>query len=381
MIQFTQIIYKPKLRHVMHKINTIFFTLVPTVISVLSPAKATTILETHTNQITTLLIGDIQQSIAHDTLKTYDAKPFVISKQQLNTSAATTYGHFATYGEMPTYGEYNDDGSAVQPQKIQGHNGGDLNTTDFLNNFWANWQYFRDDIKFKHNTALNTDYNILTLGTTNHPFILNNNMFRWGTFGGYIDHKQKLTHTSITGHGAFIGLYTGYKLKDFNISTLLNYGKTYNELKTPSQTIHDFKNTWTGAAIHSHYNLTIDNTFILQPELYIGYTWVKSADVYNIATTSNNMTNVYITPGLRAIKYITSGWTGSANVKHAINKYYGNQTYANEIKLENLDLDNYTEYGIALEKSIQRLHLAIQINRRDGGHTGWNSKTSFKYTF
>ena len=54
---------------------------------------------------------------------------------------------------------------------------------------------------------------------------------------------------------------------------------------------------------------------------------------------------------------------------------------ADGVEYSELDTRDYAEYGIGIEKSIDRFNVALTLNRRDGGRAGWNGSVTMKYIF
>ncbi|MDE6250505.1 MAG: autotransporter outer membrane beta-barrel domain-containing protein [Alphaproteobacteria bacterium] len=341
--------------------------------------------DAYLNSITIRNIATMQHSIATNAIQTFEGTMaaalgnrahIVIARPGQQKPYNPEYSSMSQYGKMPIYGEYNDDGTA-----IQGRNGGDIVLPSF-NSLWANWQHFDDDVKFKSLAKVNTDYDLVTIALDGGHAQMGQGISQWGLFGGYAGSTQDNKFINIDETGGYIGVYSGYNINNINISASVNAGALSSDADFTHETI-DYSNTWVGATAHSAYNIAIDDTFTLQPSLYIGYTWVKSDNYtigkYNI--TNTNLNTLEITPEIRAIKHIGAGWFGTAKLRYVINWDNGGKSKINNTQIADLDTDNYAEYSIGLEKSIDRFNIALHIGRRDGGRTGWHGGTSFKYIF
>ena len=146
----------------------------------------------------------------------------------------------------------------------------------------------------------------------------------------------------------------------------------------------NYTNLWAGAAANASINIILDDTFSLQPGVQIGYTWIES-DSY-ISATGNNVSNsdlgvFEIAPTLHAIKHIGSGWFGTAHVRYVAMMTNGGDLSVNSINFATLESDNFTEYGLSLEKTVGRFNLSGTIVRRDGGRDGWGGGLNIKYIF
>lgn len=341
--------------------------------------------DAYLNGITIRNIATMQHSITTNAIQTFEGTMaaalgnrahILIARPTQQKTNSPESNKPSQYGHMPIYGEYNDDGNA-----IQGRNGGDIVIPSF-NSLWANWQHFDDKVKFNILDKVNTDYDLVTIALDGGHVQMEHGISQWGLFGGYAGSTQENQFFNIDETGGYIGVYSGYSFNNINISASVNAGAISSDANLSHEKI-DYSNAWIGGTIHGAYNIAIDDTFTLQPNLYAGYTWIKSDDYttrkYNIK--NDNLKAFEITPEIRAIKHIGAGWFGTAKLRYVITWENGGETKINNIKIADPDSDNYAEYGIGLEKSIDRFNIALHIGRRDGGHAGWNGGTSFKYIF
>lgn len=287
------------------------------------------------------------------------------------------YGRMPEYGTMPLYGEYGDDGS------VFGRGGGDMVSRPTINGMWLNWQHVGDDAKFDHMDTLDSDYNVIMFGLSGGDAQFGNGITDWGLFGGYAGGTQTNNTLDITENGGYVGFYNGYAWGGLNISLIANAGAMYNSAEFDTGT-DEYANMWVGGAINAAYNIALDATFTLQPNVYAGYTWIKSAnytstDGAHIANQNFNMFEV--APGVRAIKQISRGWFGFIGAKYVFNFAHGGDTVVDNIKLDELEMNDYSEYGLGIETSVDRFNMSINVGRRDGGRTGWTFGTSLKYLF
>lgn len=282
------------------------------------------------------------------------------------------------YGTMRKYGEYNDDGTATQ-----GRSGGNEYFTPIINSVWATWQHYNDDLKFNNYDKLNTDYDLIMLGLSGGRTQIAGGISDWGIYGGYVGGNMENKFINMDENGGYFGIYGGYNIGSLNISASANMGAIYNQSENIYGT-DEYANLWSGVAVNATYNIALDKTFTLQPAIYAGYTWVQSANYISAsgdAISNDNLNAFEITPALRAIKHIGKGWFGFANVKYVMMFGNGADTFVDSVALSELETDNYFEYGLGIEKSIDRFNISININRHDGGRDGWNGGFNFKYLF
>ena len=125
-------------------------------------------------------------------------------------------------------------------------------------------------------------------------------------------------------------------------------------------------------------------SFTLQPGLYAGYTWIQSGNYTSVSgdhVSSDNLNVFEISPALRAIKQISNGWFGSAHVRYVATTVNGGDSVINSNPAIEFDSDNFTEYGLTIEKSIDRFNIMATITRRDGARDGFGGGLNLRYIF
>lgn len=288
------------------------------------------------------------------------------------------YGRAPVYGTMKPYGEWNDDGTVTR-----GRSGGDVVSLPVLNSAWIDWQHYGDDVKYDHMDRLDTDYDLIMLGVAGGRAMWHNGVSEWGVYTGYVGGSQENKFIDMKQDGGYVGLYGGYSYRQFNLNTSVHVGALSNRAENTFGT-DEFSNMWAGGAINATYNIAIDDTFTLQPGVYAAYTWIKSAN-YTADSghkIENDNFNTYeIAPGIRAIKQVADGWFATATVKYVFSYENGGKMSVNGTKISELDGKNYSEYGLGIEKSINRFNIALNLGRRDGGRTGWHGGVGMKYIF
>ena len=306
-------------------------------------------------------------------------------------NAKYDYGTMPLYGMPRMYGEYGDDGSVFNEDKKNqtGRNGGDITEIEFkdarpaINSAWINWQHTGDDVHFSGIDSLNTDTDLIMFGLAGGEAQRGIGISEWGIFGGYVGDTQENEYMNIDQGGGYVGLYTGYNIQNFNLSLAANAGALFNSTEH-EYGIDDFANSWAGAALNATYNIALDDTFTIQPGVYAGYTWIGSADYVSLSgdEISNGNFNMFeVAPEIRAIKHIGRGWFGYLHFKYAFIMGTPGDVFVGGTLYDELDMRNYAEYGLGIEKSIDRFNVSLNINRRDGGRDGWNGGFNLKYIF
>ncbi len=340
----------------------------------------------YANIVTAHNIASIQHAITHTAFNSFEGSMGAVIKSvsqpaklapQEKTDPKTTYGRAPMYGSAPVYGEYNDDGGA-------GRSGGDyVNSDAMLNGIWFAWEHFGDDVKFDEFGRLNSKFDLGMMGLAGGQTALGNGITKWGIYTGYIGGAQENKQIDIDEQGGYFGIYNGFNLGDFNLSTTLNGGVIDNSVASEFGT-DDYANFWLGAVTNATYNIAIDRTFTLQPGIQLGYTWIKPKDYTSISgdqIQNEAFSMLELSPCLRAIKYIGRGWYGSLNLKHIMIFDNGGELSVNNTSIDTLDIGNFTEYSLSLEKSIANVNFTANFGRRDGARDGWIGGLNIKYAF
>ncbi len=291
-----------------------------------------------------------------------------------NEDPGTTYGHAPMYGTMSLYGEFNDDGRS----------GGDYaNAQKTLSNAWFNWQHLGNNTKFDELPRLDSNFDLYMGGITSGETHFKYGRTAWGIYTGYIDGNLTNHDIDTDAQGGFFGVYNKYATQNFNISSTINGGVVDNITDTVFGT-DEHTTFWIAGTANIAYNIAMDNTFTLQPSIQTGYTWIKSEN-YTSASgdiITNDAFNMFeVTPTLRAIKHIGDNWYGALDVRHVMIFANDGDITVNNTAINTLDYDNFTEYGISLEKSVGHITLRANIGRREGSHSGWTGGINFKHLF
>lgn len=339
-----------------------------------SNAHAAQFTSHHANSLTAHNIGIMQHSIIHTAMHMFSGtSATTTSAKEIENPSVDEYGHMPIYGTAPMYGEYD-------ALEFSGRSGGD--TTNSVKNTWFTWNHFSDNVKFQDFDRMDSDQDLAMIAVSG-GHLQSINTSKWGAFAGYVGGTQETETINLDNNGGFFGGYSELGIGQFRLAASADIGITRNKIQ--SHDLSDkFTNVWAGGAIDLSYNIVLDNTFSLRPGLYAGYTWVQSKNYTSAlgeSITNNNINMFEVTPGITAVKHIDNGWLGSMFVRYVYQDTDGGKTKVNDTPISELDIDNFTEYGISLEKSIDNFSLYGNIGRRDGGHDGWFGGLSLKYIF
>lgn len=327
------------------------------------------------NTITAHNIATIQHSIAQTAFNSFEGsiERHLHKRNNMQRPAPVQRD---LYGTMRTYGEYNDDGNI-------GRNGGDTNPDLILNNIWLNWQHLGDNAKLDDISALDSDFDMIMGGLAGGEAKMGNGISKWGIYGGYIGGKQENKSLNIDEQGGFVGVYNGFDMGRFNLSTTINGGAIDNSVQNDFGT-DSYSNFWVGGVINATYDISLDETFTIRPGIQIGYTWIKSKNYTSASADiieNENFNMFEASPEIRMLKHIGNGWLGSLNAKYTILAFDGGDTTVNTTHIDGAEIDNFFEYGLSLEKHISKTNISINIGRRDGARYGWIGGINIKHIF
>ena len=207
-------------------------------------------------------------------------------------------------------------------------------------------------------------------------------------YGGYVGYNGNTTSYSNVNslqQGAVIGV-TGnlYKGNFFNTLTA-NVGWMINDSDTEygSDTMHIIMS---GFADKMGYNIEVNSgKVIIQPSLMMGYTFVYASNY----TTSNGVDIesdplhvLHFAPGLKVIANLANGWQPYATFTIMCNFIDKTNFTASTIRLPQMSIDPYVEYGIGIQKRWQDKYSGFaQATVRNGGRRGVALLFGFRYMF
>ena len=347
-------------------------------------ANAAPLSHPYANSVATRNIGVMQHTIMLNAFNSFDIAPtspfekhVVVVPDEKENVDSDMYGKMPMYGEKLTYGEYGDDGTVF----LSGRNGGDITSQTPV---WINWQHAQDHAHFDGFNGLDSNYDLISLGFADEEYVGDDYVSKFGGFGGLAFAREKdASVMKLSETGEYVGLYYGYHKNGLNIQTAADMGALFNDVES-AYGMDKFTNLWLGVAANASYNIVLDEESILQPGLYAGYTWIYSYGYDNASgnkISADNFNMFEISPSLRAITHIAGGWYGAMSARYVFNFEDGGNENINGVSLSDLDLDDYAEYGLSLERTVERLSIIANINRRDGGRTGWNGGINLKYIF
>lgn len=202
-------------------------------------------------------------------------------------------------------------------------------------------------------------------------------------FVGYNGAHQSYNGISMNQQGGTIGI-TGTLYKgNFFTGLTMSAGASAGEAYTPFGR-DNFAMLTSGVASKSGYNWEIKNgKVIVQPSLFLGYTFVNTFDYKNSAglnMDTDPLHAIQVIPGLKVIGNTKGGWQPYAGVDMVWNIMGQKNVMANDVRLPQLSVKPYIQYGVGVQKSwSNRFTAFFQTMIRNGGRNGIVLQVGFRW--
>lgn len=202
-------------------------------------------------------------------------------------------------------------------------------------------------------------------------------------FVGYNGSHQSYRGISMNHQGGTLGVTaTAYK-GNFFTGITASAGASAGEAYIQSGT-DNFAMITSGIANKTGYNFEIkEGKLIVQPSLFLGYTFVNTFDYKNSAgvkVDSDPLNAIQIIPSIKIIGNLKNGWQPYAGVSMVWNVMDKTNVKANDVKLPQLSVKPYVQYGVGVQKSWgERFTGFFQTFIRNGGRTGVGLQLGFRW--
>lgn len=203
-------------------------------------------------------------------------------------------------------------------------------------------------------------------------------------FLGYNGNHMSYNGISMNQQGGALGatgtLYKGNFFTGLTISSGASAGEAYTQYGTDNFTM-----LTAGIASKTGYNWEIkEGKVIVQPTLFLGYTFVNTFDYTNAAGVrmdSDPLHAIQVVPGVKVIGNLKNGWQPYLGVNMVWSIMDKTSVIANDIRLPQLSVKPYVEYGVGVQKSWgERFTAFFQTMLRNGGRTGVALTAGFRWT-
>ena len=210
----------------------------------------------------------------------------------------------------------------------------------------------------------------------------------WGTvttpYIGYNGSSQNYSGVSTTTNGGILGITKSFYHGNFYTALTINAGAGNGEANTMYGK-EDYTTLMAGVANKTGYNFEFnDGKFIIQPSMLTAYTYVNTFDYTNAAgvkISSEPLNSIQLHPTVRFIGNVGKGWQPYASVGMVWNILNETKFTANDVRLPEMSIKPYVEYGIGLQKRWNDKRSGfIQAMLRNGGRNGIALSFGFKWT-
>lgn len=210
----------------------------------------------------------------------------------------------------------------------------------------------------------------------------------WGTvttpYIGYNGTSQHYSGVSTVTNGGILGLTQTFYRGDFFTALTVNAGASVGE----SNTMYGKENyaaLMAGVGSKTGYNFEFNNgKFIIQPSMLMAYTYVNTFDYTNasgVKISSDPLHSIQIHPTIKFMGNVGKGWQPYASVGMVWNILNDTRVTANDVRLPEMSIKPYIEYGVGLQKSWHENFTGfIQAMLRNGGRNGVALTFGFKWS-
>ena len=191
---------------------------------------------------------------------------------------------------------------------------------------------------------------------------------------GYNGASQNYSGVDTYQNGGLLGgTVTLYRGNFFNAITL-SAGASLGE----SHTMYgkdNFTMLLAGIGNKLGYNFEFkDGKYIIQPSMLMSYTFVNTFDYTNSAGVhidSDPLHAIQLTPGVKFIMNTKNGWQPYVGINMVWNILNKNKVTANNVRLPEMSIKPYVQYGLGVQKRIKDKFLAFgQAMVSNGGRNG-----------
>ena len=268
-----------------------------------------------------------------------------------------------------------------------GLNSGDVETlSTWVQTFGSN-----DDVELKNlSGAIDTQFYGIIGGVDSKKFTYDNGLQAvYGVYGAYTGSRQKYDDNKIKQNGGYFGLSVALRKDALFNNVTLNGGYLKNEANTK------FGKDKFDTKVVSLANKTgvdvVKGDLTITPALTLGYMGIDTDDYTAKSGTKveNKFMNVFtVAPELKVAKDFGEGLNGYAKVAYKMFFYDNNKIEADDVLMPSMSVKPYVEYGVGLSKDWSKeewnphdLATFAEINRHDGGRTGWDLNLGLKLDF
>lgn len=194
------------------------------------------------------------------------------------------------------------------------------------------------------------------------------------SFLGYHGSSLDYGNVDIMSNGALVGITKNYYKKNFWTALSMTGNVGIGEI---SEMYGDDNIVSLSGAVSSKtgYNMEFnEGKFIIQPNVSLSYYISKIFDYTNeagVRINSDPLNAFEIKPGIRLIGNTEGGWQPYISAAFVWNTFNDTDVRANGIKLPEMSMDPYVEYGLGIQRVLNNdFTCYLQSLVRNGGRTG-----------
>ena len=191
---------------------------------------------------------------------------------------------------------------------------------------------------------------------------------------GYNGASQRYSGVDAYQNGGLIGTTATFYKGNFFNATTLSVGASVGDASTMYGS-ENYTMLLAGIGNKTGYNFEFfDGGMILQPNFLISYTFVNTFDYNNAAGVrieSDPLHAIQLAPGIKLIGNTKNGWQPYLGVNMVWNLLDDSKVYANDVRLPEMSIKPYVQYGVGLQKRFKDKFLAFgQAMIHNGGRNG-----------
>ena len=204
------------------------------------------------------------------------------------------------------------------------------------------------------------------------------------TFVGYNGSRQSYSNVNMNQNGGTLGITGTLYKNNFFTGLTISTGASAGDADTMFG--HDeFAMLTAGIANKTGYNFEFnEGKFIIQPSLFLGYTFVNTFDYRNKANVSINSDPLHaisIMPGVKFIGNLNNNTQIYAGTDVVMNILGDTNVKANDVTLPQLSVKPYVQYGVGIQKMwSDRFTAFFQTMVRNGGRNGVAFSAGMRWT-
>ena len=199
----------------------------------------------------------------------------------------------------------------------------------------------------------------------------------YGMTTGYVGYNgSQLSYSGVDGstNGGLLGVTQTFYKGNFWTALTASAGASVGEAQTMYGS-DDFTTLLAGVASKTGYNFEFkEGKFIIQPIMYISYTFANTFDYTNAAGVkieNNPMHTLQLHPQVRFIMNTENNWQPYISAGVVWNPFTSSKSTANGIVLPEMSMKPYAEYGVGVQKRWADKYTAFgQAMVRSGGRNG-----------